>query len=610
MKRTDAQKIQKVDVSEHQPIFSKIQLKKAQTVKRVWDEPKPEVVELKHHEFEVPPQSEVDETPTEVKMTEEIEEIKESQTKTKRVKKIKPKKFSEERLEEPIKQPESPKRKPAKQDDANKKTNEGNEEETALKKKSLRVVERTTEEDAPEQDKDIAEIQPMFSKIQLKKAETKKLVWDDAKPEAVQLKHHEFEVPPQSEIEELASNIIMTHAIEGRKESQPKIKRVKRIKSKKVLEDVSTEKGKDDTEENMAPTDIPMEPEESSLEEPTDIPKEEPEEPPKEEEVRKESHSKLKRVRKVKTKRFSEEESKSEQQEEEAKGDTTQTEIPRDEPEEPAVEIEDINEESIKLPESPQPEQDIQDDAKPRASTNIGQKIDVKKKALKVVESTTKKQTPGQKMDSSEDQPIFSKLQLKKSETKKRVWDESKPEAVQLKHHELEVPPQMEVQELCTKVIMTEAIERRKESHTKMKRVKKIKKKKEGQTEEDAKGEPKEETVESVHEVEEAKDESNKEADSPKQEPAEPAIQDSQSQPSSENKQPIAIKKKKPLKVVERTIEEPALGQVKLRKSSVVKREWDNPVLQQVSLKKHILEQKPMDETVKSHGELIVRIKN
>ena len=35
-KRTDAQKIQKIDVSEHQPIFSKIQLKKAETVKRVW----------------------------------------------------------------------------------------------------------------------------------------------------------------------------------------------------------------------------------------------------------------------------------------------------------------------------------------------------------------------------------------------------------------------------------------------------------------------------------------------------------------------------------------------------------------------------------------------
>merc|ERR1711890_221110 len=89
-------KIKKKEVSEEHPVFSKIQLKKAETVKRVWDEPKPEVVELKHHEYESVPQKEVQELCTNILTTKPIEDIKTSYTKTQRVQKIKAKKFSDD----------------------------------------------------------------------------------------------------------------------------------------------------------------------------------------------------------------------------------------------------------------------------------------------------------------------------------------------------------------------------------------------------------------------------------------------------------------------------------------------------------------------------------
>ena len=41
---------------EEEAPFGKISLKKSQTVKRTWDEPSMETVDLKHHEFEREPQ--------------------------------------------------------------------------------------------------------------------------------------------------------------------------------------------------------------------------------------------------------------------------------------------------------------------------------------------------------------------------------------------------------------------------------------------------------------------------------------------------------------------------------------------------------------------------
>ena len=43
---------------EEQPAFAGMKLKKAQTVKRQWDEAGLEMVDLKHHEFEKLPQDE------------------------------------------------------------------------------------------------------------------------------------------------------------------------------------------------------------------------------------------------------------------------------------------------------------------------------------------------------------------------------------------------------------------------------------------------------------------------------------------------------------------------------------------------------------------------
>ena len=528
-KGTKVQKIQKIDVSEHQPIFSKIQLKKSETVKRVWDKPKPEIVQLKHHEFEVAPQRELEELDTKVHMTQEIVEIKESQTKTRKVKKIKAKKFSEEvpkkeekeekAVEKSInQQPESPKQEPPaeavrQEDEAP--TSSENQQKIAIKKKKKKlqkVEEITTEEPALGQETDVSEQQPKFSEVQLKKAETVKRVWDEPKPEVVELKHHEFEVAPQREVEELDTKVLMTKEIEEIKDSQTKTRRVKKVKAKKFSEEVPK---KEQQEENT---------EEKSINQQPESPKQEPAAEP----VRQE--------------------------------DEAQT------------------------------------------SSENHQKIAIKKKKpLKVVELIAKEPTLGQEMDVSEHQPAFSRIQLKKASTVKRVWDEPKPEVVQLKHHELEVPPQGEVEELATKVHMTKAIEETKASHTKTKRVKKTKIKKLSEDESNM-GKPEDE----------AEEKSIDQPESPKEEPEEPARQedDAKPQPSTFSQQKIAIKKKKPLKVVERTIEEPALGQVKLRKSSVVKREWDNPELQQVSLKTHILEPKPLDESVRFHFSPIIPMKN
>ena len=57
-KKKPSRQIPKEEPKEEESPFGKIKLKKAETVKRTWDDPGMESVDLKHHEFERAPQEE------------------------------------------------------------------------------------------------------------------------------------------------------------------------------------------------------------------------------------------------------------------------------------------------------------------------------------------------------------------------------------------------------------------------------------------------------------------------------------------------------------------------------------------------------------------------
>ena len=68
------------------PSFAAVKLKKAETVKRDWDDRKIEAVELKSHAFETLPENEYPEGVTDVvKVTTEIKELEEIKPKKKLV---------------------------------------------------------------------------------------------------------------------------------------------------------------------------------------------------------------------------------------------------------------------------------------------------------------------------------------------------------------------------------------------------------------------------------------------------------------------------------------------------------------------------------------------
>jgi len=55
-KKKPSRQIPKEEPKEEESPFGKIKLKKSETVKRTWDDPSMETVDLKHHEFEKAPQ--------------------------------------------------------------------------------------------------------------------------------------------------------------------------------------------------------------------------------------------------------------------------------------------------------------------------------------------------------------------------------------------------------------------------------------------------------------------------------------------------------------------------------------------------------------------------
>merc|ERR1711928_43949 len=88
------------------------------------------------------------------------------------------------------------------------------------------------------------EEQPAFAGFKLKKAKTVKRGWDDGGLENVNLKHHEFEKPPEDEQPEKDCTVIMSEALpdtdgkdkdkkKKKKGPPPKFKKKKKKKKKK-----------------------------------------------------------------------------------------------------------------------------------------------------------------------------------------------------------------------------------------------------------------------------------------------------------------------------------------------------------------------------------------
>merc|ERR1712154_97162 len=73
-KKKPSRQIPKEEPKVEESPFGKIKLKKAETVKRTWDDPGMETVDLKHHEFERAPQEEEPEGQTSVKLGNVIED--------------------------------------------------------------------------------------------------------------------------------------------------------------------------------------------------------------------------------------------------------------------------------------------------------------------------------------------------------------------------------------------------------------------------------------------------------------------------------------------------------------------------------------------------------
>merc|ERR1712032_150788 len=86
-KKKPSRQIPKEEPKEEESPFGKIKLKKAETVKRTWDDPGMETVDLKHHEFERAPQEEEPEGQTSVKLGNVIEDDDDKEEKTKKKKK-------------------------------------------------------------------------------------------------------------------------------------------------------------------------------------------------------------------------------------------------------------------------------------------------------------------------------------------------------------------------------------------------------------------------------------------------------------------------------------------------------------------------------------------
>ena len=442
-------------------------------------------------------------------------------------------------------------------------------------KQTRTKLRRTSDEpqDTKTKKKVVSEEHPVFSKIQLKKAETVRRVWDEPKPEMVELKHHEYESVPQKEVDELCTNILMTKPIEEVKTSFTKTQRVKKIKAKKFSEDQSRGEKEDEKELEHKPI------QESAIQKKSSVPRKDS--PREEEEI--DTTPKPGEYKPLeKTTHLLESPGQK-------PAGTQDQALHQEKMEEDAM----TDEIAIEPESVPIEEKDLKDTKVIENSRKASKQINIKLRKT----SDEPQETKIQKSEVSEQHPVFSKIQLKKAETVKRIWDEPKPEVVELKHHEYEIVPQKEVQDLCTNISMSKAIEEIKAPDTKAKKVKKIKAKK---FSEDQSKEEKKEAKELDHKPTEAagpKKSSGPRKDSPKkEEPIDKTPESNEPETPEEafkpRKKSSVAKKETPKK------EEPvAPFAIKLKKSSQVKRTWDDDKMETVDLKHHESEKLPQEET-------------
>ncbi len=182
-KRLQARKVEEVT-----PAFA-IKLKKAEVVKRTWEEEKIEAVDLKSHKFEAEAQAEEAEKRSSVRMSHPLKEVKISKDDLKKKKKKKKQvevKEADVRQVEAFELPQPTKRRISQDEE------KVNLDEIKLKPLKVEKVERKKLEEAPAP-------APAFAELKLKKTETVKREVEKVSLEKVDLKHHETEEAPCQE---------------------------------------------------------------------------------------------------------------------------------------------------------------------------------------------------------------------------------------------------------------------------------------------------------------------------------------------------------------------------------------------------------------------------
>ena len=187
VEKLEAKKLKQHTIEE-QPSFVEIKLKKVGIVKRTWEDEKLETIELKSHKFELLPEKEcldmcvglvfLSEPLIEIDKSEETQESA-LQKRKKKIKKLLAKEKSTKQLE--------------KTDKSNLEVKEVDVQQPDFREVQLKQAKRIPK---PLE----MEIEPQFLKTKLNKSETIKRQWEDMKLEETHLKHHEFELAPETEM--------------------------------------------------------------------------------------------------------------------------------------------------------------------------------------------------------------------------------------------------------------------------------------------------------------------------------------------------------------------------------------------------------------------------
>ena len=459
MRKVKSSKIEQEDFSN----FAK-KLKKTEIVKRPIEKVELETVKLMHHEFEPEPQNPNEEMSTKPTfLSEPLAEIPDvsddGDSAKKKIKKKIVKRVPKKQAEED--KPESD----SKEIPIKKGFQEPQETPKSLSELKPTPKQQVEEKEELKEDKDI------FSMKKLKKAEVIKRPIEKPDVETVDLIHHEFEnIPKDNALEMRSSAIIISEGTIKEGEIKKKVKKLKKtMPSKKLEEPTSTRESSPTLSESTLEMDRSFSTAHNSDEETSEVA------------TIKKKGERVKRI--VKKPKNSSSRSESIRDSSPTPSNSTIDNIDTDnvsnistaknsDDESVSVKKEPLNKGQVKNtkeviqpkpePRKPEPEPKLE---KPEPMEEL-------KKSLKpaVKKPIKKKEAP------KEEENIFSKIKLKKSEVVKRPIEKADLEVVELVSHKFENIPQDEALEMKSSIKITSIGVMKDKDTDKEKKTKKIKK--------------------------------------------------------------------------------------------------------------------------------------